>query len=104
MFGIRQGRAEAEPSPDWRRSHSGVFLQLSWRDRSPLQPPGRVEQSRGVRLELQPRPRSGGLSPLSPLDWPMTDAAARWNSARNPRKDAHPKVLHIRDRRNYSVF
>ena len=34
----------------------------------------------------------------------MTDAAARWNSARNPRKDAHLKVLHIRDRRNYSAF
>ena len=87
-----QGRAETEPSPDWRRSHSGVFLQLSWRDRSPLRSPGRVEQSRGVRLELQPRPRTGGLSPLTPLDWPMIGAAARVDSAREAvRKDArHP--------------
>ena len=86
-----QGGAETEPSPDWRRSHSGVFLQLSWRGRSPLRPPGHVEQSRGVRLELQPRPRTGGLGPLSPLDWPMIDAAARVDSAREAaRKDAHP--------------
>ena len=70
--------SETEPSPDWRRSHSGVFLQLSWRDRSPLRSPGRVEQSRGTRCALT-RPHTGGLGPLSPLDRPMVDAAARWN-------------------------
>jgi hypothetical protein len=42
-----------------------------------------------------PRPRKSDRRSTPPRDW---------NSARNPRKDAHPKVLHIRDRRNYSVF
>ena len=97
MFGIRVGRRPSRRLTGADRSITlgrGFSSQefLSWRDRSPLRPPGRVEQSRGVRSELQPRPRTGGLSPLTPLDWPMIGAAARVDSAREAvRKDArHP--------------
>ena len=105
MYGLRQGGAETEPSPDWRRSHSGSRVRVSRHSclgatgrhvATPAhRPPGlssRVGYSRG-----KTRPRAGGLGPPSPLDRPMVtpprdETALVELKCITVRKDVCPKV------------
>ena len=94
VLGTRR-RAEAGPSPDWRRSHPGVLS-------SCLTRPGRhsgrpVAQAEGGYSLGKTRPHTGSLSPPSPQERPAVDAAARLDSARIarvralvPEGTAHP--------------
>ena len=82
VFGHKAYRAETGPSPDWRRSHPGAFLQLSHASgRHSGRPVAQTEGGRALRA-ARPRPHTGSLSPPSPQERPAVDAAARLDSAR----------------------
>ena len=75
-------RAEAGPSPDWRRSHPGVLSSYLTRPgRHSGRPDAQAEGGLRAR-KRQTRPRTGGLGPPSPQERPAVDAAARLDSAR----------------------
>ena len=77
VLGFSQGGAETEPSPDWRRSHSGVFLQLRTTARVSLSAPPMSAHARRYRARASAPPSSFVSLPACP---PRRGCSPLWRS------------------------